>query len=49
MASIRTELRIRPGGTLTGLPSGTRQYVLLRAIGLAGPGPWSESADNMVP
>ena len=36
-------------GTLTGLPSGTRQYVRLRAIGPLGPGPWSDSANKMVP
>ena len=36
-------------GTLTGLPSGIRQYVRLRAIGPLGPGPWSDSASKMVP
>jgi uncharacterized small protein (DUF1192 family) len=36
-------------GTITGLPSGTRQYVRIRAIGPNGPGPWSDSADKMVP
>ena len=36
-------------GTLTGLPSGTRQYVRLRAIGRNGPGPWSDIASKMVP
>lgn len=36
-------------GTLTGLPSGTRQYVQFRAIGPLGPGPWSDIAWRMVP
>ena len=35
--------------TLTGLPSGTRQWVRVRAIGAAGPGPWSDPVSKMVP
>ena len=36
-------------GTLTGLISGQRHYVRLRAIGPLGPGPWSDEASKMVP
>ena len=36
-------------GTLTGLLSGQRHYVRLRAIGPLGPGPWSDEASKMVP
>jgi hypothetical protein len=36
-------------GTITGLPSGTRIYVRIRAIGPNGPGPWSDLAGKMVP
>ena len=36
-------------GTLTGLPSGVRHYVRVRAIGPLGPGPWSDIASKMVP
>ena len=35
--------------TLTGLPSGAKISVRVRAIGSAGPGPWSETATRMVP
>ncbi|HYR59152.1 MAG TPA: fibronectin type III domain-containing protein [Chthoniobacteraceae bacterium] len=37
------------GGTLTGLISGQRHYVRLRAIGPLGPGPWSDEPSKMVP
>lgn len=36
-------------GTLTGLTSGVRTYVRVRAIGAQGPGPWSDVASKMVP
>ena len=36
-------------GTITGLPSGTRIYTRIRAIGPNGPGPWSDLAGKMVP
>lgn len=39
----------RSSGTLTGLPSGVRQYVEVRALGPLGPGPWSDVASKMVP
>lgn len=36
-------------GTITGLQSGMRHYVQIRAIGPLGPGPWSDIAWRMVP
>ena len=36
-------------GTITGLTSGIRTYVRIRAIGPNGPGPWSDLAGKMVP
>lgn len=36
-------------GTITGLTSGIRTYVRIRAIGPSGPGPWSDLAGKMVP
>lgn len=36
-------------GAITGLESGKRTYVRLRAIGPLGPGPWSDIAAKMVP
>ncbi len=36
-------------GTISGLPSGVRQYVEARYIGPLGPGPWSDLASKMVP
>jgi hypothetical protein len=35
--------------TLTGLTSGTRIWVKVRAIGAQGPGPWSDPATKIVP
>ena len=35
--------------TLAGLPSGTRTWVRVRAIGADAPGPWSDPAVKMVP
>ena len=35
--------------TLTGLPSGGRCWFRVRAIGTAGPGPWSDPAIKTVP
>lgn len=35
--------------TLTGLTSGQRVYVRVRAIGTAGPAPWSDVISKMVP
>lgn len=35
--------------TLTGLPSGQRCWLRVRAIGAAGPGAWSDAAGKMVP
>lgn len=35
--------------TLTGLPSATRQWVRVRAVGSAGPGPWSDPVSKLVP
>lgn len=45
----RQESSTRSRGTITGLPSGTRIYLRVRANGPKGPGPWSEVADRMVP
>lgn len=45
----RQESSTRSRGTVTGLPSGTRIYLRVRANGPKGPGPWSEVADRMVP
>ncbi len=39
----------RSSGTLSGLPSGSRQWVRIRAIGPLGPGPWSDPATKTVP
>ncbi len=36
-------------GTITGLTSGIRTYVRIRAIFPTGPGPWSDLASQMVP
>ncbi len=36
-------------GTITGLPSGVRTCVRIRALGLNGPDPWSDLAGKMVP
>jgi hypothetical protein len=46
---LRHDSSTRSSGTLTGLPSGTRQYVRVRANGPKGPGPWSDTSDRMVP
>jgi hypothetical protein len=35
--------------TLTGLTSGTRVWIKVRAIGSEGPGPWSDPATKIVP
>jgi len=35
--------------SLTGLPSGTRIWGRIRAVGAAGPGPWSDWSGTMVP
>jgi len=35
--------------TLSGLTSGQRSYVRVRAIGPLGRGPWSDEASKMVP
>ena len=35
--------------TLTGLSSGSRVWVKARALGAAGPGPWSDPATKIVP
>jgi len=35
--------------TLTGLTSGTRVWIKVRAIGSQGPGPWSDPATKIVP
>lgn len=49
-ASWKTHTAVtRSSGTIAGLPSGTRQYVKVRAIGPNGPGPWSDVASKMVP
>ncbi|MEO6784532.1 MAG: hypothetical protein ABI318_00255, partial [Chthoniobacteraceae bacterium] len=45
----RQESTTRSGGTITGLPSGVRQYLRVRANGPGGPGPWSDISDRMVP
>ena len=45
----RQESTTRSSGTITGLPSGTRIYVRVRANGPKGPGPWSDISDRMVP
>ncbi len=45
----RQESSTRSSGTITGLPSGTRIYVRVRANGPKGPGPWSDVSDRMVP
>ena len=39
----------RSSATISGLPSGTRIFGRARALGAAGPGPWSDSAGKMVP
>jgi hypothetical protein len=39
----------RSSVTLAGLPSGTRCWVRVRALGAAGPGAWSDPAGKMVP
>lgn len=39
----------RSSGTLAGLPSGSRQWLRVRAIGPMGPGPWSDPATKIVP
>ena len=39
----------RSSGTLSGLPSGSRQWVRVRAIGPLEPGPWSDPATKTVP
>ena len=39
----------RSRASITGLPSGVRQYVRVRAFGPQGPGPWSDVATRMVP
>jgi hypothetical protein len=36
-------------GTLTGLTSGAKMWVRVRAIGTAGPGAWSDPATKVVP
>ncbi len=35
--------------TIAGLPSGSRQWVRVRGIGAAGPGPWSDPVSKIVP
>lgn len=39
----------RSSNTLKDLPSGTRQWVRVRALGSLGPGPWSDPAMKVVP
>jgi hypothetical protein len=39
----------KSSAALKDLPSGTRQWVRVRAIGSAGPGPWSDPVSKMVP
>jgi hypothetical protein len=39
----------RTRASLSGLPSGTRMYFRVRALGAAGAGPWSDHAVKMVP
>ena len=39
----------RSSGTLTGFTSGAKIWVKVRAIGAAGPGPWSDPATKTVP
>ena len=39
----------KSSGTITGLTSGTKIWVRVRAIGAAGPGPWSDPAVKTVP
>ena len=46
---LRQESSTRSRGTITGLPSGTRIYLRVRANGARGAGPWSEVSDRMVP
>ena len=46
---LKHDVVSQSSGTITGLPSGTRQYVRIRAIGPNGPGPWSDVASKMVP
>lgn len=36
-------------GTITGLTSGTKYWFRVRAIGAAGPGPWSDPATKIAP
>lgn len=36
-------------GTISGLTSGTKNWFRVRAIGAAGPGPWSDPATKMAP
>lgn len=45
----RQESSTRSRGTITGLPSGTRIYLRVRANGPKGPGAWSDVSDRMVP
>ena len=39
----------RTSYTITGLPSGSRQWVRRRAVGTLGPGPWSDAGTKIVP
>lgn len=39
----------RSSGTIAGLPSGSRQWMRVRALGPLGPGPWSDPATKTVP
>jgi hypothetical protein len=39
----------RSSGTIAGLPSGSRQWLRVRAVGPLGPGPWSDPASKTVP
>lgn len=39
----------RSSGTIAGLPSGSRQWLRVRAVGVLGPGPWSDAASKTVP
>jgi hypothetical protein len=39
----------RSGATVEGLASGTRYWFRVRAVGAAGPGPWSDPATRIAP
>jgi hypothetical protein len=46
---VSRETITRSSGTVGGLPSGSRQWLRVRAIGPMGPGPWSDPATKTVP